>query len=303
LTSSSAALPSRAGETGAAGGWTWNAAGAPPRVGRHLSPLGVVRGLWARRDLVAQFTRREIEGRYRGSALGLLWTFAQPVTLLVTYTCVFGGLFKARWPEARDGGLTDFALALFCGLTAYNVLNECVTRAPGLIVAVPNYVRKVVFPLEVLPLSVLGSALFHAGASLLVLLVARVVTGGGLPWTLLLLPVVSLPLLFFSLGAAWFLAGLGVYLRDISYLIGLVMQVLLFATPIFYPPSALPDWVRSAIAINPLVDVVENLRRVVLWGRPPEWGALGVWLVVSGVVLLLGHAWFMQTKRGFADVL
>jgi lipopolysaccharide transport system permease protein len=297
---------SASGPTGAAAaapGWTWNVAGRPPSVFTHLLPHAVARDLWARRGLVAQFTWREIEGRYRGSILGLVWTFVQPLTLLVTYTLVFGGVFQARWPEARGQGLTDFALALFCGLVAYNLLSECVTRAPGLIVAVPNYVRKVVFPLEVLPLSVLGSALFHAGASLAVLLLAVVLTGGALHWTLLLVPLVSLPLIFFGLGAAWFLAGLGVYLRDVSYLIGLLMQVLLFATPIFYPPSVLPAGVRALLRVNPLVDVVENLRRVVLWGRPPEWGALGLWLLASGAVLLLGHAWFMQTKRGFPDVL
>lgn len=284
-------------------GWTWNVAGAPASVFAHLDPRAVARELWARRGLVAQFTRREIEGRYRGSVLGLLWTFIQPLTLLATYTFVFGGVFQARWPEARGGGLTEFALALFCGLVAYNLLNECVTRAPGLIVAVPNYVRKVVFPLEVLPLSVLGSALFHAAASLAVLLLVRLLTGGGLQWTLVLLPLVWLPLVFVSLGAAWFLAGLGVYLRDIGYVTGLVMQVLLFATPIFYPPAALPPWVLKLIRVNPLVDVVENMRRVVLWGRPPDWTGLGTWVLATGALLLLGYAWFMHTKRGFADVL
>ncbi len=283
--------------------WTWNVAGRAPSVLRHLNPREVARELWSRRQLIAQFTRREIEGRYRGSVLGLLWSFAQPLTLLLTYTLVFGGVFKARWSEAGGTGLTDFALALFCGLLAYNLLAECVTRAPGLIVAVPNYVRKVVFPLEVLPVSVLGSALFHAAVSLAVLLAVRLATGGGLSLTLLLLPLVVLPLVCLCLGAAWFLAGLGVYLRDVGYLIGLAMQVLLFATPIFYPLGALPDWARAALRLNPLVDVVENVRRVVLWGRPPDWVPLGLWLGVSGVILLLGYAWFMQTKRGFPDVL
>lgn len=307
MSTSSPPLPSgaiaRASREPRSRAWTTNSAGHPPRVLRHLDPVACARALWAQRGLVRQFTRREIEGRYRGSALGLLWTLINPLTLLLTYTLVFGGLFKARWPEARGGGLTDFALALFCGLVAYNLLNECVTRAPMLIIAVPNYVRKVVFPLEVLPLSVLGSSVFHALASLAVLLAVRVATGGRLSWTLLLLPLVALPLLFVSLGLSWFLAGLGVYLRDIGYVTGLVMQVLLFATPIFYPTSVLPGWVLSLIRVNPLVDVVENLRRVVLWGRPPEWLPLAAWTLVTGAVLLLGYAWFMQTKRGFPDVL
>lgn len=268
-----------------------------------LDPVGLACRLWALRGLVGQFTRREIEGRYRGSLLGLLWTFVQPLTLLATYTFVFGSVFKARWPEARDDGLHQFALALFCGLIPYNLLAECAQRAPGLVVAVPNYVRKVVFPLEVLPLASLGSALFHAAASLLVLLAAQLASGAGLPWTVLLVPLVLLPLVFLSLGVAWFLASLGVFVRDVGHLIGLLTQVLLFATPIFYPPTALPAALRPWLALNPLVDVVENLRRVVLWGRLPEWPALGCWLLITLLLLLLGQAWFMKTKRGFADVL
>jgi len=223
--------------------------------------------------------------------------------LLLTYTFVFGGLFKARWPDARNEGLGEFALALFCGLTAFNLFSECVQRAPRIVVGVPNYVRKVVFPLEILPVSVLGSAVFHALASLLILILVRLVIGGGLPWTLLLLPLVSLPLLFLSLGVGWFLAGLGVYVRDIGQAAALALQVLMFATPIFYPPNLIPEGLRALLLLNPLADVVENWRRVVLWGRLPEWGPLGLWTLIGALVLVLGYAWFTNTKRGFADVL
>lgn len=278
-------------------------AGRRAGVARYLDPVALSRHLWRQRGLVAHFTWREIEGRYRGSFLGLAWTLIHPLVLLVTYTLVFGGLFRARWPEARGEGLGEFALALFCGLTGFNVLAECVQRAPRIVVGVPNYVRKVVFPLEILPLSVLGSALFHALASLAILVLVRLVVGGGLSWTIVLLPVVSLPLLFLSLGLTWFLAGLGVYVRDIGQISALVIQVLMFATPIFYPPSLIPARVLRLLAFNPLVDVVENWRRVVLWGRLPEWGPLGLWTLASAGVLMLGYAWFQSTKRGFADVL
>lgn len=278
-------------------------AGRRPGLVHSLDPRALVRQLMAQRSLIAQFTWREIEGRYRGSFLGLLWTLIHPLVLLITYTFVFGGLFKARWPDAKDGGLGEFALALFCGLTAYNLLSECVQRAPRIVVGVPNYVRKVVFPLEILPVSVLGSAVFHALASLGILVLVRLVLGGGLPWTLLLLPVVSLPLLFLSLGLTWFLAGLGVYVRDIGQFASLALQVLMFATPIFYPPSLIPENLRPLLLLNPLADVVENWRRVVLWGRLPEWGPLAAWTVGGAFVLMLGYAWFVNTKRGFADVL
>lgn len=278
-------------------------AGRGAGVARHLSPPSFARHLWRHRGLVWQFARREVEGRYRGSLLGLAWTVINPLVLLVTYTLVFGGLFAARWPEARSQGLGAYGLALFCGLTAFNLFAECVTRAPTLIVAVPNFVRKVVFPLEILPVSTVVSALVHALVALGVLLLVELATGRGLPATLLLLPLVSLPLLFLSLGLTWFLAGLGVYLRDIGQGTGLVLQVLMFGTPIFYPPSVVPAWLQPALRLNPLAAVVEDWRRVVLWGRAPDWTALGAWILVTAVGMLLGYAWFMSTRRGFADVL
>ena len=278
-------------------------AGREPGVAHHLSPLGFARHLWRHRGLVWQFARRDVEGRYRGSLLGLAWTVVNPLVLLVTYTLVFGGLFAARWPEARSQGLGSYGIALFCGLTAFNLFAECVTRAPSLIVAVPNFVRKVVFPLEILPVSTVASALAHALVALSVLLVAQIVTVRELQPTLLLLPLVSLPLLFLSLGLTWFLAGLGVYLRDISQGTGLALQVLMFGTPIFYPPSVVPASLRPLLQLNPLAAVVENWRCVLLWGRAPDWTALGAWIVVSAVIMLLGYAWFMSTRRGFADVL
>jgi lipopolysaccharide transport system permease protein len=278
-------------------------AGREPGVARHLSPAGFVRHLWRHRRLVWQFARRDVEGRYRGSLLGLAWTIVNPLVLLVTYTLVFGGLFAARWPEARSQGLGAYGIALFCGLTAFNLFAECVTRAPTLIVAVPNFVRKVVFPLEILPVSAVASALAHALVALGVLLVVQLATVRELQPTLLLLPLVSLPLLFLSLGVAWFLAGLGVYLRDISQGTGLVLQVLMFGTPIFYPPSVVPPWLRPALQLNPLAAVVENWRSVLLWGRVPDWTGLGAWILVTAVTMLLGYAWFMSTRRGFADVL
>lgn len=278
-------------------------AGRPVGVLQHLSPLGFARHLWRHRALAWQFARRDVEGRYRGSLLGLAWTVVHPLVLLVTYTLVFGGLFAARWPEARSQGLGSYGVALFCGLTAFNLFSECVTRAPTLIVAVPNFVRKVVFPVEILPLASVGSALAHALVALGVLLVVLLATGHPLHATVLLLPVASLPLLFLTLGLTWFLAGLGVYLRDIGQGTGLALQVLMFGTPIFYPPSVVPAWLQPVLRLNPLAAIVEDWRRVLLWGRPPEWATLGAWILVSALVMLAGYAWFMSTRRGFADVL
>ncbi len=273
-------------------------------VWHHLSPFGFARSLWEHGDLIRQFTLREIQGRYKGSSLGLFWSFLQPLALLLIYTFVFGVVFRARWAhQQRTGSLGEFAFVLFCGLIPFNLFNECVSRASNLVVMVPNYVRRVVFPLEVLPVSAVGSACFHATVSLAVLVAVRLAAQGTVAPTLLLLPVVVPPLLFLCLGLTWFLASLGVFFRDLSYVVSLVLQVLLFATPIFYPLDAVPERFRPILRGNPLAAMVENFRRVVLWGVPPDWGWLTASWLVGTTVMLLGYAWFMKTKRGFADVL
>jgi lipopolysaccharide transport system permease protein len=274
-----------------------------PRLIEHLNPLAITRSLWRHRDLLRQFTRREIEGRYRGSFLGLFWSFINPLMLLLIYTFVFGVVFQARWPQSRTANLQEYALVLFCGITTFNIFSECIGRAPGLIIGVPNYVKKVVFPLETLPVAVLGAALFHALVSLVILLVANLLITGTLHWTLVLLPIVALPLIFLSLGLTWFLASLGVFVRDVNYVIALIVQMLFFTSAIFYAPESLPEPFRSLLGFNPMVAIVENMRRVILWGTLPDWSDLALWLLVTGALMLLGYAWFMKTKKAFADVI
>jgi lipopolysaccharide transport system permease protein len=253
---------------------------------------------------MVQLVRREVLARYRGSVFGVLWSFLTPLLLLAIYTFVFGVVFQARWPGLRtEGGLGEFALVLFCGLIVLNLFAECVSRAPGLVVGSPTYVKRVVFPLEVLPVVTLGSALVTAGASLAVLLAVRVAVEGALPWTVLLAPLVLAPVLLLTLGAAWFLASLGVFVRDVNYLVLLLVQVLVFVTPIFYPLEAVPEGLRPVLALNPLHPVVDDLRRVVLWGRLPDWPRLALSFAVGGAATMLGHAWFMRTRRAFADVI
>jgi lipopolysaccharide transport system permease protein len=273
-------------------------------VWRHLNPLGFARGLWGHRNLILQFTVREVQGRYKASSLGLFWSFLHPLLLLLIYTFVFGVVFQARWPHLqRTGDLAEFALVLFCGLIPFNLVAECVSRATSLVVTVPNYVRKVPFPLEVLPVSAVGSASFHAAMSLGVLVVMRLVTQGAIAPTLVLFPLVIMPLLFLCLGLTWFIASLVVFIRDLGYVVPLALQVLLFATPIFYPLDAVPERFQPLLRGNPLALIVEDFRRVVFWNLPPDWGRLTGSALVGATVMLLGYAWFMKTKRGFADVL
>jgi homopolymeric O-antigen transport system permease protein len=270
---------------------------------RHLRPIGLAAHLWGHRRLIWQFARREVEGRYRASFLGILWSFVHPLTLLLVYTWVFGVIFRARWPATRTGRLGEFALVLFSGLVVFNVFAECLSRAPGLIVAVPSYVKKVVFPLEVLPVSLLASAAFHGLVSLALLLVFCRIVLGELPWTVLLIPLVALPAVFLCLGLTWLVASLGVFLRDLGHLVPLLVQVVFFMTPVIYPADAVPERFRVVMSLNPLAWVVENVRRLLFAGALPDWAGLGAWAAASAAVMVLGYAWFMKTKRGFADVL
>lgn len=275
----------------------------PDSVGRHLNPLTLARALWRHRELVYQFTRRDIEGRYRGSFLGLLWSFINPLVTLFIYTFAFGVVVKTRWPQARTDSLGEFAVVLLCGVATFGVFTETLNRASTAIIGVPNYVKKVVFPLEILPVSLLGTSLFHFLINLGILTVASVLVNGTLIWTIVLVPVVLLPLLFVTLGMAWFLASLGVFIRDISYSVGLVTQVLFFLTPTLYPLDAIPEPFKTIVLFNPLTPIVQSFRDVILWGVVPDLVNLAVWLFISGVIMVLGYAWFMKTKKAFADVI
>jgi lipopolysaccharide transport system permease protein len=273
-----------------------------PPLRQLLDPRFVLARLLSHRRLLRLLVRREIETRYRGSAFGVGWLVAQPALLLAVYTFVFGIVLEVRWPQLEREGLGDFAAVLFCGLIVMNLFNECVGRAPGLILGAVGYVKKVVFPLELLPLVVLGSAAFHAAISLAVLLVARYWLGSPPPATVLLVPVVLLPLAMLALGLSWFLASLGVFVRDVGQVVQLALQALIFLTPVFYPMEALPLRFQGLIRLNPLTVVVEALRDVALWGRFPDWGPFTLVLAGSGLILLSGYAWFSATRRAFADV-
>lgn len=267
-----------------------------------LNPIPICRNLWRHRELTIQMTQREIAGRYRASFLGVLWSFITPLITLAIYTFVFGFIFNARWPQSRTDNLGEFAVILFCGLITYNIFGDTISRAPNLIIGVPNYVKKVVFPLEILPISSLGTALFHALIGMLILLVTNGLMYRSIPWTIVLLPLVWAPLCCLTLGIAWFLASLGVYIRDTSQFVALIVQMLIFLTPVFYTLETLPEHFRILMQLNPLSFIIEATRDVVLWGKLPNWGAFGFSIVQNCIFMCLGYAWFTKTRKGFADV-
>lgn len=246
--------------------------------------------------------RREVVGRYRGSVLGLLWSFFNPVLMLATYTFVFSVVFKARWLAGSDSR-TEFALVLFAGLMLYNFFAECVTRAPGVILTNTNYVKKVVFPLEILPVVIMGSAFFHFLVSLFVWLIFYLIFFGLPPPSGVLLVILLFPFILMTLGLSWFLASIGVYLRDVSQVITLATSALMFLSPIFYPITALPEDYRWLLQINPLTFIIEQARDVMIWGNGPDWSGLAFYTLLAAMIAWGGFAWFQKTRKGFADVL
>lgn len=268
------------------------------------SPGSLLASLWRHRQLIGQLTRQEVVGRYRGSVLGIAWSFITPVLMLLVYTFVFSVIFGARWAAVPEGGKAAFAVVLFLGMSVYNLFSDVVVRAPQMIIANANYVKRVVFPLEVLPVVQLGSALFHFAVNMLAWLVAYMLVIGDLPpATALALPLLLLPLVAGTLGLGWLLASLGVYLRDLGQTIGLLVTAGLFLTPIFYPIEAIPQDYRRLILLNPLTHVLEQVRDAMLLEQLPSPAALA-WSWVFGLgVLWLGYWWFQATRKGFADVL
>jgi lipopolysaccharide transport system permease protein len=268
------------------------------RGGIAWAPVAVVYNHW---HLATELAKREVAARYRGSVMGLAWSLLQPLLLLGLYTFVFGTIFNMKAAAGHDQG--QFAIIVFAGLIVHGLFAECVTRAPGLVLANANYVKKVVFPLEVLPLAALLAALFHTHVSLLVLALFVVVESHALPVTVLLAPLVLLPLALLTLGLSWFLASVGVYLRDVGQTIGLVTTALLFLSPVFYPASAVPAHLRPLLEWNFLTPVIEAMRAVMILGRAPDWWRWSMLLVVGLLCSIAGLYWFQRSRRGFADVI
>ena len=270
---------------------------------RLLHPFIMLHSLWNYRDLIRQLIKREVGQRYRGSYLGVLWSFITPLIMLLIYTFVFSVIFKSSWQPGKETPVGEFALTLFAGLAAFNLFSEVINRAPTLILTVPNYVKKVVFPLEILPVVAVGSALVNSLITVGLVVIGSILFEGRVSPTILLFPLSYIPLCLLSLGAGWFLASLGVYVRDISQGISILVQMLFFLSPVFYPVAAVPEPFRSMISINPLTLVLTEFRQTLLWGEMIDLQAWGLWVAFTVVLAVLGYTWFMKTKKGFADVM
>jgi lipopolysaccharide transport system permease protein len=268
-----------------------------------LLPWQIARHLRQRGELIVQLAKRDVLGRYRGSFLGIFWSLLRPLFMLAVYTVVFGYIFESKLGNHPDESKLDFTLALFCGLVLFDFFAESLSRAPMLVLSNPNYVTKVVFPLEILPVSAIGAALTHLLISFVPLVIGLWVAHGSVPLTILYLPVILLPLILLCLGLSWFLASLGVFIRDINSVVPVVIVILMYASAIFYSISKVPPNLLPIVLYNPLALVIEQARNAVLWGIAPVWGRYTLALVASFAVTVLGYAFFMRTKNAFADVL
>ena len=266
------------------------------------SPSHLLRSITINHKLIRSLAAREIAARYRGSLLGLAWALVQPIFMLAIYTFVFSEVFKARWPGG-SGTKTEFALVLFSGLLVFNLFSEVFNRAPQLIVSNANYVKKVVFPLEILPVVSVLTAMFSLGVNLLVWLGFYFISYGMPPATSLLLPLVLLPMVLFMTGVAWLLSALGVFLRDTAQITAIVTTAVMFLTPIFYPIDAIPPSLRPILNINPLAPIVAQIRDVLIWGKSLDPVIYPICLAVSILVFIVGFWFFQKTRKGFADVL
>jgi len=266
------------------------------------SPREMVASFWRNRSLIYALSKREVVGRYRGSYFGILWSFLNPLLMLSIYTFVFSNIFKAKW-NVGDNSKIEFALILFIGLIAYNLFSECINRAPSLILWNANYVKKVVFPLDILPWVDICSALFHAFISLFVWLLAYLLFYGTPKLSIFYLPLVLTPFIFLVMGLSWVLSSLGVYLRDVSQFIGLLTTMLMFLSPIFYPASSFPEGYRNLLYLNPLTFVIEQMREILFWGNTPDFLDLSIFWLMSSFFMWFGFIWFQKTRKGFADVL
>jgi lipopolysaccharide transport system permease protein len=266
------------------------------------SPEELVYSLWRNRHLIKALTIRDVLGRYKGSYLGILWSFFNPLLMLGVYTFTFTTIFKSQWgSEIASHG--QFALFLFIGLIFFNLFGESINRSAGIIVGNANYVKKIVFPLEIMPWVVIFSALFHAMISLAVWFIAYIILIGTPKATCLFLPLIIAPLIFLTAGLSLIIAALGVYMRDITQVVGVLVSALMFLTPIFYPITAIPEGYRSLFLINPLTFIIENIRKVLISGYFPDFYALFLMIAISLIILLIGFKVFQSSRRGFADVL
>lgn len=267
-----------------------------------VNPIKLIRNYWHNKMLIKQLVKREIYGKFQGTYLGFIWVALEPLLMLVVYTFVFRVIFNRQWSSENESTL-EFSTILFSGLLIFNFFRETVNSAPRLILKNANYVKKVVFPLEVLPLVSVLTGLYHLCVSVIILMVINIAVYDHINVAFLYGPIILLPYIITVFGISLFLASTGVFLRDIAQIIGMVVMTTLFLSAIFYPIESVPEKYQIWFYFNPVAFTVDQFRRAIVWGHAPEWSWLALYYPVSIVVSWFGLLWFQKTRKGFADVL
>ena len=249
--------------------------------------------------LLGQLVKRDVLLRYRGAMFGVLWVLLNPLIMLSIYALVFGDIFQARWPQQESGA--PFWLVLYSGLIAFNVFSDTVSRAPLAVKSHPNFVKKIIFPVEILPLVPLGAALVHAAFNILILLAALAWTGQ-LNSEVVIYPIMLTPIIVLALGLSWFLAAWGVFIKDMSQIVPPFVQMAMFLSPVLYPAGAVPEAIRPLYYYNPLAAVIEACRAAAL-GQAINWSSWVAALTLSVIAAALGLAFFQHSREDFADAL
>jgi lipopolysaccharide transport system permease protein len=272
-------------------------------ISAQIARQAVWRPLWqlpGRIDLIVSLTKRELMSRYRGSILGFLWTLVTPMVMIAIFTIIFAGIFKAKFGVSSSQW--DYALYLFCGLLPWNAFQESVQLSSSTIVAHANLVKRVVFPLETLPVSLTLAAVVNQLFGTLVLVAVDALLRREIHPTIIYLPLILVPQIIATFGAAWLVASFGVFVRDMVQGVALVLMAWMYLTPIIYPESLVPESYRRVINLNPFTPLIRNYRRIILDGAGPDWQGLAYFLVFALIIFLFGYWWFARTRKSFADV-
>jgi lipopolysaccharide transport system permease protein len=257
--------------------------------------------MWRNRGLIRTLVRRDILSRYTGSFGGAFWTLLNPLIMMLTYFFVFGIVLKQK--SVRDPSRTGFALYFLAGMLPWLAFNEAVARAPFIMIEHRNFIKKLVFPVETLPVNVVAAGLVTEFFGMILFALALLLIRGRVPMTAIYLPLIVIPQILLTTGIAWFLAALGVFVRDLGQVIGYLLTVLMFITPIFYYEEGLPKVAADLQKVNPVFTLVHSYRAVLLESSPPDWSSLGWLMLASSIIFLLGHAWFYKLRKSFADLI
>src|ERR1017187_10028855 len=272
-------------------------------LSRLILPWKIAGELYQHKTLIYQLTKRDIISRYRGSYLGVFWSLLRPLCMLCVFGVMFGYIFPSKLGRFPSESKIDFALTLFCGLMVFDMIGECLARAPTLVLVSANYVTKVVFPLEILPVADVGAAFCHLLISLIPLLIGVVIVHGSLPLTVVYLPLILVPLILLCLGVTWFFSSLGVFFRDINSLVPVLMTILMYASAIFYSIDKVPPLLQPVVHLNPLAILIHLWRNAIMWRLPFEWARYGAHFAICAGFMIVSYVIFMRTKSAFADVI